>query len=72
MVEEEEEEIWEEVEEALAARTSPVHLFRAEILSNPLNSFVFSSGCPSLQKWGCPLVAEDQYQPIYFRKREVD
>ena len=43
MVEEEEEEIWEEVEEALAAWTSLVHLFRVEILSNPLSSFGFSS-----------------------------
>ena len=51
MVEEEEDEIWEEVEEALAARTSLVHLFRVEILSNPLSSFGFSSGCPSRQKW---------------------
>ena len=29
MAKEEEEEIWEEVEEALATRASPVHLFRA-------------------------------------------
>ena len=47
MVAEEEEEIWEEVEEALTARTSPVHLFWAEILLNPLSSVGFSSGCPS-------------------------
>ena len=51
MVEEEEEEIWEEVEEVLATQTSPVHLFRAEILSNPLSSVGFSSRCPSRQKW---------------------
>ena len=51
VVEEEEEEIWEEVEEALAARTSPMHLFRVEILSGPLSSFGFSFECPSCQKW---------------------
>ena len=51
MVEEEEKEIWEEVEEALAAQTSPMHLFRAEILSSPVNSFGFSFRCPSSQKW---------------------
>ena len=51
VVEEEEEEIWEEVEEALAARTSPVHLFRVEILSGPLSSFGFFSRCTSRQKW---------------------
>ena len=48
--EEEEGEIWEEVEEILAMRTSPVHLFRAVILLSPLNSFGFSSICPSFQK----------------------
>ena len=47
MVEEEEKEIWEEVEEALATQTSPVHLFPVEILIGPLSSFSFSFGCPS-------------------------
>ena len=51
VVEEEEEEIWEEVEEALAVQTSSMHLFRVEILSGPLSSFGFSSGCSSRQKW---------------------
>ena len=51
MVEEEEEEIWDEVEEVLAAQTSSMHLFQAKILSNPLSSVGFSSGCPSCQKW---------------------
>ena len=50
VVEKEEEEIWEEVEEVLAAWISPMHLFRAEILSNPLNSFRISSECPSRQE----------------------
>ena len=50
MAKEEEEEIWEEVEKVLAVWISPVHLFRAEILSNLLNSFGISSGCPSRQK----------------------
>ena len=50
-VEEEEGEIWEEVEEVLATWTSPVHLSRATILSSPINSFGFSSRCPSRQKW---------------------
>ena len=51
VVEKEEEEIWEEVEEVLAAWISPMHLFRAKILSNPLNSFRISSECPSRQEW---------------------
>ena len=51
MAKEEEEEIWEEVEEVLAVWISPVHLFQAEILSNPLNSFGISSECPSRQEW---------------------
>ena len=44
--EEEEEEIWEEEEEVLAVWISPVHLFRAEIILIPLNSFGISSGYP--------------------------
>ena len=51
VVEEEEEEIWEEVEEVLVVRISPMHLFRVEILLGPLSFFGFSSGCPSRQKW---------------------
>ena len=51
---------------------SPVHLFWAEILSNPLNSFGISSVCPSHQKWWCSLVVESQCQPIYPREREVN
>ena len=50
MAEKDEKEIWEEVEEVLATWISIVHLFRAEILSNPLNSFGISSGRLSRQK----------------------
>ena len=50
MVEKEEEEIWEEVEEVLVAWISPMHLFWAEILSNPLKSFEISFECPSRQE----------------------
>ena len=49
--EEEEEEIWEEDEEALAVRISPVHPFRAGIILIPSNSFGVSSGYPSRLKW---------------------
>ena len=50
MAKKEEEEIWEKVEKVLAVWISQVHLFRAEILSNLLNSFEISSRCPSRQK----------------------
>ena len=46
----EEEEIWEEEEEVLAVWISPVHLFSAEILLSPSNSFGISSGYPFLPK----------------------
>ena len=48
---EEEEEIWEEEEEALAMRISPVHPFQARILLIPSNSFGVSSRYPSHPKW---------------------
>ena len=51
MAKEEEEEIWEEEEEALAVQVSPVHPFRVGILLIPSNSFGVSSGYPSHLKW---------------------
>ena len=46
MAEDEGEEIWEEEEEVWAGWTSPVHLFRVDLLLIPSNSFGISSGYP--------------------------